>query len=1012
MRVSRVRRIGVSTVIVALATALFIAVWQASIAIGKQREAEITLSRSDALRGLELVDQDDAARGMAYLGRSQLLDAENTSASLRLTSLLNQRSFAEKKGSFRRVSGAIRHIAFSPDGSLVAVASLTECTIFRVADGAEIIPSFTHHLSNTHLEFSHNGQQLLLTYGYGALGGTHGTIVVWDLAKQSPVRREHNVEGMVWTGSFSHDDAEIVVATAFALLAFPVDDLSKPKKSLQFSSVTDQDGSSVADNAFADVREADQSNKWVFIYGSLGPGMIGFWNRETGATENVTPLPAVPAALDVNQKTSSILLRFPNNYLEAFDFGDSPQASTSYLLDSKDFSVRSGPMRDAALLADARILPNGMAVFAGSRSGGLDFWNGTDGAAVNFSGKHKEAVTAIDVASHSLLAASGSTDGTARIWNTMSSNAFSEEVVHTSSVTAVKFDPSATHLVTGTEMGDVTLWKLSSRGSLPLILNAKSKIAGSVVGLDGTRFLASGEDGSLTVWDAVNGTVLSRNQLEGAVEIEVTEGSAIAILVSDGRLRLLKMEDGQFLSDWIELGSSITQVSFDSTGKRFIAATEDGTVSIRSLDDAQEIRKLKHTGPVFSAIFLPDGSVLTAARTEISIWNVTTGTQTKTATSKVRDQSSTLTLSGEQGEKILLDIVDLRLSPDGKHLLAICGNEGVVLDSPTIRKRFFPVKAVIWDLHDLRYVAELDGGHDSLTSIGVSESGRFIAIGSHDGNVQVYTMDGKPRGAALRNSFPVQSISFSEDEKTIAVGGKADYISVWRDWELTAVPFNIRVGGAVRAFARFQGLSSAVFALSGEKTARIWDEVSGRPLTDPLLVSSDIASAIVDAKRNLIALVDSNGHVFVHRFPLPSSNAARCELNKLGEAMGGYVLNSNDLPVAGSASSSYQRDSCRGESGVGALSNWFGSPKVAKSAEPTAGSGGDDYVKKLLADSDNDDLSLLTVLIGWNPSDSCLRHWTGFLLSKVADRAAAPLASSLLADNEPRLKNDGCPPYE
>jgi len=996
VRRGRVRQLVIVSAFMILAATAAVAIWQRQVAIGRQRQAEITLARSDLVQGLRWVSQDQAGKGMAYMARSLLLEPDRVATAIRLQSLLTQRSLPQPVAFTSTLRQSVIFLIHSPDGRYLAAASLNELLVWDVSTGRLIRPPFEHQLNNTHVEFSHDSRWLALSYGYGSTGGTYGFVQLFDLRKPELPPREIKFEGMLWTVRFTADDASIVTSTAFGITSWNVADGSRTGPELRFKDVVKRvPDVSVADNSFSDIAPIDDDDGWVFVYGTMN-GLMGRWNRASGAVEAVQPLPFVAARLSTLPNSGKVLMHFPNNYLEFFSLGNTPRQGLAVVVDGHDFETGSSPMSVPELFADARLLPSGKMIFGGTKDGGLHLWR-ADGQPMRFDGRHQEAVTSIDV-TNNVLVASSSADGTVRVWNALEAQAQTEALVHSGPVTAVSFDPSARFLATATSTGQVSRWVVGPRGALPLMVENSGVADAAVLGSGGDRMVVHSQDGNLVVWDTQSGKALFSDSVPGEVSLSAPGIQGVIVVSQGQRFRLLSLEKLAYTTDWVDVGSPITQVSIDQGHGRSLTATEKGSVGIWDLLDGRQVgRTLAHDGEVHSAVFLPDGSVITASGKTIAVWDVTSGKRLRSAQN---------TVPGRYGEAVdfpntkqlkysASDVIDLRVAQGGERVLALYGYSGMNVDVERIRGRYVPDQAVIWDVKSLRPSAPLGAGRGTLTTVELSADGKLAGLGSFDGVVKIWAMkDGTPV-ATLNHSFPVKLLAFGDDGTSLVVAGKSEHVSIWRSLGEDARPTTIQASGQVRRLLGWRG-AKAFLTLSEGGQAQAWDAVSGEPITDPLIAADEAERLLLDPDAAKIVVLDGAGRAYVWHFPIPATLKQRCALSLAAEQFGGYTLSANDLPVPTSLvrDGGYASRTCPTEVfdalGDDALRKWILTNSSDRTISPWAPVSTTNVVKDVAGSARGQ--ALLWGLFMRDPADDCARTELVKLLRGSSDEQLRSIA--------------------
>ena len=136
----------------------------------------------------------------------------------------------------------------------------------------------------------------------------------------------------------------------------------------------------------------------------------------------------------------------------------------------------------------------------------------------------------------------------------------------------------------------------------------------------------------------------------------------------------------------------------------------------------------------------------------------------------------------------------------------------------------------------------------AVTTVAVSPDGLVVASGSKDGTARLWTLaTGQPRSPPLANLDIVRQVRFSPDGARLVTacdspGRAGGAAQVWdtRTGGKAGVP--MRYDDDVVS-AEFSADGGAVVTASADRSARVWDASTGRPLTPPLWHHGSVAHA-------------------------------------------------------------------------------------------------------------------------------------------------------------------------
>jgi len=292
--------------------------------------------------------------------------------------------------------------------------------------------------------------------------------------------------------------------------------------------------------------------------------------------------------------------------------------------------------------------------------------------------------------------------------------------------------------------------------------------------------------------------------------------------------------------------TTVWTVAFSSDGKTIASGSRDGLVRLWDANTGKPIGQPLHghKDDISSVAFSPDGKMLVSGSedTTIQIWDVTTGNPI--------GQS----LRGHK-EKVWA----VAFSRDGKLIASASRDKTIQL----------------WDVRTGRPIGQPLRGHiEDVWAVAFSPDGNSLVSGSQDNSLRLWDVrTGKPIGQPLRgHTDDVRSVAFSPDGKRIVSGSYDRTIRIWetntekyveQSLQKSKRQLNLLASTPKRRIARgsrkrTRRLKNAIKPLvlrgheaevrsvvispdgktiasgSWDRTIRLWDAKTGRPIGQPL----------------------------------------------------------------------------------------------------------------------------------------------------------------------------------
>lgn len=489
-------------------------------------------------------------------------------------------------------------------------------------------------------------------------------------------------------------------------------------------------------------------------------------------------------------------------------------------LTGQDISV----MRHGDSVQAIAFSENGNRLVSGSYDRTSRVWDTTTGMPIHqFS--FGPSVTAVTFGHDADQVIASGSDGSARVWDAITGEEKNRLVTgENATITTLALHPNAPYVVAGNSAGEIWIWQISGEASIEMDLGQYTSISSVSYNKDGSMLVTASYDKTARSWDVLSGDEIARVTHEDRVLLAVfnPDKNQVASGSMDGVVKIWDARTGkeEFVVPKL---SMVADIKYSSDGKYLAIAegffSRDGLflfndlienkpaiVSIWDTATGREVNVFKHDNWVNSIAFSPDGSLLLTGSTDgtARIWNISTGKEISRVSSANRINLVAYSPNGDlvasvescfvgmfgnklcepqlkvwspsNGEIIWkknypgIWVPGMAFSPDGERF-AIAntqsgGNSSVsVLDAQTGN----PVSEKIYDANFLLVAFSFNSDGTLIASGGgpIFDTGRLDIWDSETGKDLTRIPYWQP-----------WSVSFSPDDRSIAVGGAQDGVAV------------------------------------------------------------------------------------------------------------------------------------------------------------------------------------------------------------------------------------------
>ncbi|RKU28922.1 hypothetical protein C6499_09580 [Candidatus Poribacteria bacterium] len=424
--------------------------------------------------------------------------------------------------------------------------------------------------------------------------------------------------------------------------------------------------------------------------------------------------------------------------------------------------------------------PDGQLIASGSYDNTFRLWDADTGVQRRSFTRHTDKVYGVAFSPDGRTLATRSADMTIRL--TRVSDGSTQHVIteHEGYIPTFAFSPDSHTLTSGSRDSTIRFWDVSSGKNRFTITGHIDEVHGIAYSPDGKSIASGGRYGPIRVWDVPTGT--RRHIFTGHTSnvynvVFSPDGKTIASTGSEGTVRLWDADTGTELYTLVDIKGYISDISFSPDGKKLACLIvhagpyigpyyRDADISLFDVetgaelytieaykggiyhDHAPEILPTVHTGPVLSVTFNPQGNLLASSSSDgtIRLWHAQTGEHLRILTERAGYPYR------------------LVYSSNGK-MLAAGGSSGIIR---------------LWDVQSGVQLFTFIEHTDFITSIAFSPDSKMLVSGGYDQTVRLWDTD---IGAQLRvfkgHQGTVRSVAFSPDGNTLASGSTGGTILLW-----------------------------------------------------------------------------------------------------------------------------------------------------------------------------------------------------------------------------------------
>ncbi|QDU44804.1 Serine/threonine-protein kinase PrkC [Symmachiella dynata] len=470
-------------------------------------------------------------------------------------------------------------------------------------------------------------------------------------------------------------------------------------------------------------------------------------------------------------------------------------------------------------------------------------WDGRTGeqlAQLSHDGPVSDVV--FDSTGRNLFTASG--DETARIWNwrkPIEEGGENPKVLHHDNAISVM---AITHndqtMITGTNSGDVYLWDVATAEEVDSEQNVHNGLIAHITcSPDGKLFATASHDRTARLWRVADGYTLHSepfvHQFRTNSVAFSDDSRLLATASEDGTVRIWDTTTGSPATPLIPHSGSVSHVEFlpgrDQKLKLLTSCT-DGTARLWELATKPRRLPLPHMSPVNCFASCPQSN-----------WYVMTnkGNQNSLMTVQITDEGELNTQT-----------IPVNIEIDGIALHTSCAT--LSADAKYLAAGFTEGYVTTWDLVNANPVSALLAHDGAVQTIELSDDGKLLLVRCRNGAKEqtVTCWDTQNSDEPLWSlDGAIAHATFSRKGTQVAVANGNETLILNA---LTGISTGVKITHNHRMrHCQFSPNGQLLLTCSDDKTARLWNVSSGKPVGNPLVHTASVIYGMFDPTGTRVA---------------------------------------------------------------------------------------------------------------------------------------------------------------
>jgi WD40 repeat protein len=283
---------------------------------------------------------------------------------------------------------------------------------------------------------------------------------------------------------------------------------------------------------------------------------------------------------------------------------------------------------DTSMVWDVALSADGSLLASGGGDGAVRLWEGASGQLLATLRGHSGVVYGVALARDGRIVASCGSDGTARLWEAASGKLLASLHGHDGAVWGVTLAAEGGLLASAGADGTVRLWETERAQLLAILKGHTGTVWDVALSADGSLLASAGADGMIKLWEMPSGKLLASLQGHSGVVRCVAlseDGRLVASGGDDRTVRLWESVTGQLLAALQGHSSTVSSVKVSADGRLVAscAMSPDGTVRVWEAASGQLLASLQgHSGGVWGVGLSANGGLVASGGADgvVRLW--------------------------------------------------------------------------------------------------------------------------------------------------------------------------------------------------------------------------------------------------------------------------------------------------------------------------------------------------------------------------------------------------------